>query len=39
VNALITGADTNGNGQVEWRQGEGGLAQAEEHLKNMGAGS
>ena len=38
VNALITGVDANGNGQIEWRQGEGGLAQAEEHVKNMMAG-
>ena len=38
VNALISGVDTNGNGTVEWRQGEGGLAQAEEHVKNMMAG-
>jgi hypothetical protein len=38
VNALIAGVDTNGNGTVEWRQGEGGLAQAEEHVKNMMAG-
>ena len=33
--ALVAGVDANGNGQVEWRQGEGGLQQAEEHLKLM----
>ncbi len=32
---LTTGKDATGDGQVSWRQGEGGLAQAEQHMRLM----
>jgi len=30
---LVTGVDRDGDGQVSWREGEGGLAQAEQHME------
>lgn len=30
---LIEGEDLDGNGQVSWQEGEGGLAQAEQHME------
>lgn len=35
---LTTGADSNADGRVDWGNGEGGLQQAEEHVKLMIAG-
>ncbi len=35
VEQLISGTDTNGDGRITWDQGEGGLQQAEEHIKLM----
>lgn len=35
VEQLIAGIDLNGDGRVTWDQGEGGLQQAEEHVKLM----
>lgn len=35
---LASGADTNADGRVDWGNGEGGLQQAEEHVKLMLAG-
>jgi hypothetical protein len=35
VEQLIAGVDLNGDGRVTWEQGEGGLQQAEEHVKLM----
>jgi hypothetical protein len=35
---LIAGADANGDGRIGWQEGEGGLQQAEEHVKLMLAG-
>lgn len=35
VEQLISGTDLNGDGRITWEQGEGGLQQAEEHLKLM----
>jgi hypothetical protein len=32
---LIAGVDLNGDGRISWDQGEGGLQQAEEHVKLM----
>lgn len=32
---LIAGADTNADGRITWEAGEGGLQQAEEHVKLM----
>lgn len=32
---LIVGADTNADGRITWEAGEGGLQQAEEHVKLM----
>jgi hypothetical protein len=29
---LISGEDADGDGQVSWREGEGGLEQAEQHM-------
>jgi hypothetical protein len=37
-NQLIAGADANGDGRIGWQEGEGGLQQAEEHVKLMLAG-
>jgi hypothetical protein len=35
VEQLIAGVDLNGDGRITWEQGEGGLQQAEEHVKLM----
>ena len=35
VEQLIAGVDMNGDGRITWEQGEGGLQQAEEHVKLM----
>ncbi len=35
VEQLIAGVDLNGDGRVTWDQGEGGLQQADEHVKLM----
>ena len=35
VEQLITGVDLNGDGRISWDQGEGGLQQADEHIKLM----
>jgi hypothetical protein len=35
VEQLIAGVDVNGDGRITWEQGEGGLQQAEEHIKLM----
>jgi len=35
VEQLIAGVDLNGDGRISWDQGEGGLQQAEEHVKLM----
>jgi len=35
VEQLIAGVDRNGDGRVSWEQGEGGLQQADEHVKLM----
>lgn len=35
---LIAGADANNDGRITWEQGEGGLQQADEHVKLMLAG-
>jgi hypothetical protein len=35
---LASGADSNADGRVDWGNGEGGLQQAEEHVKLMMAG-
>ena len=35
VDQLIAGVDMNGDGRITWEQGEGGLQQAEEHVKLM----
>ena len=35
VEQLIAGVDANGDGRITWEQGEGGLQQAEEHVKLM----
>lgn len=32
---IIAGADANGDGRITWEQGEGGLQQADEHVKLM----
>jgi hypothetical protein len=32
---LIAGVDVNGDGRITWDQGEGGLHQADEHIKLM----
>ena len=32
---LMAGVDANGDGRITWEQGEGGLQQAEEHVKLM----
>lgn len=32
---LVTGADADGDGQVGWQEGEGGLEQAEQHMMLM----
>jgi hypothetical protein len=32
---LIAGVDMNGDGRITWEQGEGGLQQADEHIKLM----
>lgn len=37
-NQLTNGADTNADGRVDWGNGEGGLQQADEHLKLLLAG-
>jgi hypothetical protein len=37
-NQLVNGADTNADGRVDWGNGEGGLQQADEHLKLLLAG-
>lgn len=36
---LVAGVDANGDGRITWEQGEGGLQQAEEHIKLMLAGT
>jgi hypothetical protein len=38
TNQLIAGADKNGDGKIDWTAGEGGLQQADEHMKLMLAG-
>jgi hypothetical protein len=38
ANQLIAGADANNDGRVGWQAGEGGLQQADEHVKLMLAG-
>ena len=35
VEQLIAGVDLNGDGRISWDQGEGGLQQADEHVKLM----
>lgn len=35
VEQLIAGVDVNGDGRITWEQGEGGLQQADEHVKLM----
>jgi hypothetical protein len=35
VEQLIAGVDLNGDGRITWEQGEGGLQQADEHVKLM----
>ena len=35
VEQLIAGVDVNGDGRITWDQGEGGLQQADEHVKLM----
>jgi hypothetical protein len=35
---LVTGRDADGNGQVGWQEGEGGLAQVEQHMGFLTAG-
>jgi hypothetical protein len=35
VEQLVAGVDVNGDGRIGWEQGEGGLQQAEEHVKLM----
>ena len=35
VEQLVAGVDVNGDGRISWDQGEGGLQQAEEHVKLM----
>jgi hypothetical protein len=35
VEQLIAGVDLNGDGRITWEQGEGGLQQADEHIKLM----
>ena len=35
VEQLVAGVDVNGDGRIGWDQGEGGLQQAEEHVKLM----
>lgn len=37
-NQLTNGADTNADGRVDWGNGEGGLQQADEHMKLLLAG-
>jgi hypothetical protein len=37
-NQLTNGADTNADGRVDWGNGEGGLQQADEHIKLLLAG-
>ena len=37
-NQLANGADTNADGRVDWGNGEGGLQQADEHIKLLLAG-
>jgi hypothetical protein len=38
ANQLIAGADANNDGRVGWQMGEGGLQQADEHVKLLLAG-
>ena len=35
---LREGVDANGDGQITWEEGEGGLAQAEQHMGFMQQG-
>lgn len=35
---MVTGVDANGDGRVGWQEGEGGLAQAEQHMTLMQRG-
>jgi hypothetical protein len=37
-NQLTNGADSNADGRVDWGNGEGGLQQADEHIKLLLAG-
>lgn len=37
-NQLVNGADVNADGRVDWGNGEGGLQQADEHIKLLLAG-
>jgi hypothetical protein len=38
VNSIVSGHDANGDGNVGWGEGEGGLAQADQHLTLMKQG-
>ena len=38
TNAIVSGTDTNGDGRTGWQEGEGGLAQATQHMNLMKRG-
>ena len=38
TDAILNGMDANGDGQATWEEGEGGIAQAEQHMGLMRAG-
>ncbi|HEX6144624.1 MAG TPA: hypothetical protein VFZ01_18040 [Geminicoccaceae bacterium] len=38
TDAVLNGIDANGDGQVTWERGEGGIAQAEQHMQFMREG-
>lgn len=38
VNQLTTGADADGDGQIGWQEGEGGLQHVEQHMELMARG-